>query len=134
MLNEDLLDKKDKTILRLKLAIKKYKEYEAKRKAYYEERLKRLAELEKLNNNITKDDKVIELQNKIKQLKEENKRLHLKLSANKIITTKTDEELKELVRQNGLKEENKRLRTRIKSLSNTISDLICQLNNFPKPE
>lgn len=65
MLNEDLFDKKDKEIFRLRLIIDKFKKYDKERKEYYSNSLRRLGELESMFSEIGDDINKSTLANKI---------------------------------------------------------------------
>lgn len=66
-LNQDLIDKKDIIIARLKRTIEAFKVYDKKRKEYYSKSMMRLGELE---SYIMEIDENSSMENRIKNLKE----------------------------------------------------------------
>lgn len=122
MINEDLYeDKKDKEIVRLKMLIERYKEYDKERKEYYAKKMQRLGELESLLEE--KQDTSTPLEVQVLQLKQEIKRLNSVITIPGIEDNRTQEELTEVIRADEYRRQNKQLRNRIKGLHDTISEL-----------
>lgn len=118
LLNEELLDPKEREIVKLNLKIARlekviedFKEYDANRKKYYSELVEELESyIEKLENGTA-------LTKLRKKCKEQNKQLTV-LNANKI---HLQDKVKDLIKQ-------------VKSQKNTISELVSKLNVKEKRE
>ena len=130
MLNEDLLNPKDKEIYKLKLQIEKFKEYDKKRKEYYSNILIKLGQLK---------DEIDELRgiNKYSKsymaMKDENRRLKASLAIKKIkeLTDFYDVKNVELIIQNqSLKGKNRKLRIQNDELNKINKMLINRLNKY----
>ena len=74
MLNQDLIDKKDITIAKLRRTIEAFKAYDRERKKYYSKSIMRLGELE---SYIMEIDESGSIENRIKSLKGTIKKLQL---------------------------------------------------------
>ena len=81
MLNEDLIDKKDITIARLKRTIEAFKAYDKERKEYYAKSMIRLGELE---SYVMELDEAGSVENKIKSMKGTIKKLQLVIDHYKV--------------------------------------------------
>lgn len=81
MLNQDLIDKKDITIARLKRTIEAFKAYDKKRKEYYSKSMMRLGELE---SYIMEIDENSSMENRIKNLKGTIRKLQLVIDHYKV--------------------------------------------------
>ena len=124
MLNKDLFDdKKDAEIARLKMTIEKFKEYDQKRKQYYNEKMERLGELESLVQEMEDGEdmgaKLIRYKNRLSYLEQ-------LIRAKNIQEDMSLEESKEIIKFNEYKSKNEELRSRIKSMSDTISNLAIE--------
>lgn len=115
ILNEELLDPKEREIVKLNLkiarlekAIEDFKEYDANRKKYYSELI---TEVGKLESYIEKLENGTALTKLRKKCKEQNKQLTV-LNTNK---TYLQDKVKDLIKQ-------------VKSQKNTISELVSKLN------
>lgn len=137
MLNNDLLDPKDKEIIRLKLVIERFKKYDEERKKYYSDKMQRLGELEayiqeKEQQEAVEPDKEIESLNRT--IKNQRKELG---NLNRLLAVKNldIEKLKFLDvaaiknENEALKKMNKYLRNQNKNLKSIISELVYKLNS-----
>lgn len=130
MLNEDLLDSKDKEICKLKLQIEKFKEYDKKRKEYYSNAL---IELGQLKDEIDELREMNKYSKSYMAMKDENRRLKASLAIKNIkeLTDFYDVKNVELIIQNqSLKGENRKLRIRNNELSKINKMLINRLNKY----
>lgn len=130
MLNKDLIDPKDITIAKLKLAIKEFQEYDIKRKKYYSEAL---AELENLKNEVAELKGINKYSKSYMAMKDENRRLKASLARKNIkeLTDFYDVKNVELIIQNQtLKGKNKKLRAQNNELIKNNKILIDRLNKY----
>lgn len=125
MLNEELFeDKKDAEIARLRMAIEKFKEYDEERKKYYAKSLQRLGELESLVQEV--EDKQ-GLECRLKRYKDRLSYLEQLIRAKGIQEDMTLDEAKDLIAiTEFFKGKQKELQERIKSLSETVSELTSE--------
>ena len=109
MLNKQLFeDPKDVEIVRLKLLIERFKKYDKERQDYYAKKMQRLGELESLLDEI-KDSDANSWERQALKLKGEIRRLQTVIQVRGIEETRSDEELKEIIRADELKTQLKRL-------------------------
>lgn len=130
MLNEDLLDPKDKEIYKLKVAIEKFKEYDKKRKEYYSNAL---IELGQLKDEIDELRGINKYSKSYMAMKDENKRLKASIAIKNIkeLTDFYDVKNVELIIQNqSLTGENRKLRIRNKELNKINKMLLNKLNKY----
>lgn len=144
MLNEDLLDEKDKQIINLTLAVRAYKKYDKERKKYITQLEKRIVELEKMLDLKTKEyDKLLNLDTdksrwlaiankkdeKIKRQKEVitilTKKLEL-LGKPEILNSLSDEKISNLADVHIMKKSYDRLHYKINLLRKFYSDLLAK--------
>ena len=125
MINAEYFENKDREILKLKIQISKFKEYDKKRKEYYSDVLKKLGEAESYIQELESGTEVGKLKKKIKNLNIENKNLRSK------ITLSNHPELLEYndVSDVDLKLYITKLKKENKSLKDTVADLIYKLNH-----
>lgn len=124
MLNKELIgDDKDVEIARLKNTIEKFKEYDKERKAYYEEKMIRLGQLESYMQELesSPDSK------KLVDLQKENSRLKKIIEASKIETDVDMSNVELKVKVINLKKRNSDLQSIIKRQKETINKL-CNSN------
>lgn len=124
MLNKELIgDDKDVEIARLKNTIEKFKEYDKERKAYYEEKMIRLGQLESYMQELesSPDSK------KLVDLQKENSRLKKIIEASKIETDVDMSNVELKVKVINLKKRNSDLQSIIKRQKDTINKL-CNSN------
>lgn len=141
MLNQNLLDKKDIEIAKLKLMIKDFKEYDEKRKKYYADKMQRLGELESFfeelngqpSENEDENSRIFRLQKKVLNQRLEINRLQKTIS-NKDIDLEKYKTMEDIL---NVEEENRILKKREKELKNenlnlkkTISELVYKLNKI----
>lgn len=120
MLNKELIgDNKDVEIARLKNTIEKFKEYDKERKAYYEEKMIRLGQLESYMQELesSPDSK------KLVDLQKENSRLKKIIEASKIETDVDMSNVELKVKVINLKKRNSDLQSIIKRQKETINKL-----------
>lgn len=130
MLNEDLLDPKDREICKLKLQIEKFKEYDKKRKEYYSNAL---IELGQLKDEIDELRGINKYSKSYMAMKDENRRLKASLAIKKIkeLTDFYDVKNVELIIQNQtLKGKNRKLRIQNNELIKINKMLINRLNKY----
>ena len=128
MLNEDLFDKKDKEIFRLRLIIDKFKKYDKERKEYYSNSLRRLGELESMFSEIGDDIDKSTLANKILNQREALSRLSSIVKGSKILERYDESEIINFGSVGELKERVNKLESLVKSLRKSNKDLINKLN------
>lgn len=141
MLNQNLFDKKDIEIAKLKLIIKDFKEYDEKRKKYYANKMQRLGELESFfeelsgqsSENEDENSRIFRLQKKVLNQRLELNKLQKTIS-NKDIDFEKYKTMEDIL---NIEEENKVLKKREKELKNenlnlkkTISELVYKLNKI----
>lgn len=147
MMNEDLMDEKEKKIINLSLAIRSFKKYDAERKVYIAQLENRIAKLEDQLEKKTKkyenlqniDTEQSQLQAIIekqkKQIKEKNELITHYLNkmalmnSPEILETLSKEDIKNIASIIAMKKENKRLQHRIKLLRMSYSDLLSKTVN-----
>lgn len=128
MLNKDIIDPKDLEIAKLKLAIEKFKKYDAERKQYYSKSLQRLGELESYVQEIESDSIITNLKDKIEKQRKELAYLNRVIQANKYHLFNDNYELVCAVTVNEAVVSNKNLNAKIKELRQVIKDLVYKLN------
>lgn len=137
MLNEELLSAEEKKIMQLELAIKKFKEYDGKRKLYIENLTNRISNLEDALKS--RDELIAKIEDgglveELESLRESNKKLRHDIShLNKLLyisshydDIKDIENPSDLARALSLKETNKALRKKMKSLKDNYDTIISQ--------
>lgn len=128
MLNKDLVDKKDIEIAKLKLAIEKFKKYDAERKQYYSDALKRLGELESYVEELEAGTVIPKLKEKVTEQRKQLGYLNNVITANQYQLFNNDYILTSAITVKELRERNKVLGKEIKNLRKTVKDLIYRLN------
>lgn len=134
MLNRDTFTRDQLEILNLKLAIKKFKEYDRNRKEYYSKALTRLGELESLLQEITDQSDNDKLKTIIINQRRQLHAWQEKSYAMKILDKYTEEEIHNLCEYNRLKNQNEKLKSEVKSLKKLNSDLITELIKYKESE
>lgn len=123
MINKELFDDhKDAEIARLKMAIKKFKEYDRQRTAYYADKLARLKELAEMCGKDT-----VQVMD---TLKGEIKRLNYLLQVKHIEDNRTPEELRQIIKLDNILSQNEQLKQENKKLHGQISDLVARLTTI----
>lgn len=128
MLNKDMIDSEDIEIVKLKLAIENFKKYDAERKAYYADSLKRLGKLESYVEELETNSVIPKLKKKVEEQRKQLAYLSRVITANKYHLFNDDYALQYAVTVNELKERNKALNREVTNLRKAVKDLICQLN------
>lgn len=128
MLNKDLVDKKDIEIAKLKLAIEKFKRYDAERKQYYSDALKRLGELESYVEELEAGTVIPKLKEKVTEQRKQLGYLNNVITVNQYQLFNNDYILTSVITAKELRERNKVLGKEIKNLRKTVKDLIYRLN------
>lgn len=130
MLNENLFDKKDKEIFRLRLIIDKFKKYDKERKEYYSNSLRRLGELESMFSEIGDDLDKSELTNKILSQREALSKLNSIVKGSRILERYDESEIINFGNVGELKERINKLESLVKSLRKSNKDLINKINKY----
>ena len=133
ILNEELLDPKEREIVklnlkinRLKKTIKDFKEYDAERKKYYSELATKVGELESYIEELENGTALIKLR---KKCEEQNKQLSI-LNAKKYLENFEIADITAIVTASKLQLQDKvkNLTNQVKSQNKTISELLSKLN------
>ena len=133
ILNEELLDPKEREIVklnlkinRLKKTIKDFKEYDAERKKYYSELATKVGELESYIEELENGTALIKLR---KKCKEQNKQLSI-LNAKRYLENFEMTDITAIVTTSKLQLQDKvkSLTNHVKSQKKTISELLSKLN------
>lgn len=125
MINAEYFETKDREILKLKIQISKFKEYDEKRKEYYSDVLKKLGEAESYIQELESGTEVGKLKKKIKNLNIELRNLR-----SKILLSKNPELLEyDGIDNVELRMMNIKLKKENKNLKDTVADLIYKLNH-----
>lgn len=104
MLNKELLgSQKDVEIARLKMTIEKFKEYDRKRTEYYAGKMQRLGELEAFIAELEDGNAESSMRAKIVRQADELRKLRKYIQVYGIETSRTEEELTEIISKDGLK-------------------------------
>ena len=130
MLNENLFDKKDKEIFRLRLIIDKFKKYDKERKEYYSNSLRRLGELESMFSEIGDDLDKSTLTNKILNQREALAKLNSTVKGSRLLEKYDESEIMNFGSIGELKERVDKLESLVKSLRKSNKDLINKLNKY----
>lgn len=130
MLNENLFDKKDKEIFRLRLIIDKFKKYDKERKEYYSNSLRRLGELESMFSEIGDDIDKGTLANKILNQREALSKLNSIVKGSRLLEKYDESEIMNFGSIGKLKERVDKLESLVKSLRKSNKDLINKLNKY----
>lgn len=130
MLNENLFDKKDKEIFRLRLIIDKFKKYDKERKEYYSNSLRRLGELESMFSEIGDDLDKSELTNKILNQREALSKLNSIVKGSRILEKYDESEIMNFGSIGELKDRVDKLESQVKSLRKSNKDLMNKLNKY----
>lgn len=135
LLNKKLfIDKKDVEIARLKLLIKKFKAYDAERKQYYADSLRRLGELESYMDELQDRPDEDMAATIIKQRATISHLNHLKrvIQVHKIEDERTDKELKEVLSTDVAKRTINNLKKEKTALQRMIENLLCENEKLKK--
>lgn len=127
MLNEDLLDKKDIEIFRLKKCIEDFKKYDSERKKYYSKALMELGQLKDYVAGL-EDTGVDHNRVKIERLRVEVARFNSFFDPSMPIKTEnlSIEEASLIIQK--LKDRNLMLRKKVRAQKETIDSLINKIN------
>ena len=127
-INKDMLSDKDLEIANLKLAIKKFKEYDKRRKDYYAKSMQRLGELESYFEELNLSESFNRNSKYVLSLKKEVKKLNTYIQANNIPTDIKN--LDAVALQNVLISQKKTIKKYVqenKRLQNEIKNLIYKM-------
>lgn len=128
MLNENLIDPKDKQIADLKKTIKHFKKYDKERKDYYSKSLQELGALKAYVEELTETNDLVA---KNKKLKEQITQLNLVIRRKGIELPEDIKDYDIMKLQDTVIEQRKRIKKLdeiLKQKCNTISELIYRLN------
>ena len=129
MLNKELLgSRKDVEIARLKMTIEKFKEYDRKRTEYYAGKMQRLGELEAFIAELEDGNAESSMRAKIVRQADELRKLRKHIQVHGIETSRTEEELTEIISKNDLKMQVRKWRSEAKRLKKDNTELIMRLN------
>lgn len=121
-------DASDYEIAKLKFAIKRFKEYDEERKAFYKDKLQRLGKLESYIIELESGMMVNELRSKIENQKKEIQSLNKIIKAHNIESNKSEEDIDNIIKLDSLKRQNRELRKQIKSLKISLNKVVSELN------
>jgi DNA-binding protein H-NS len=130
MLNEALIDSKDREIIKLKIIIDKFKKYDKERKEYYSNSLRRLGELESMFSEIGDDIDKSTLTNKILNQREALAKLNSIVKRSRLLEKYDESEIMNFGSIGELKERINKLESLVKSLRKSNKDLINKLNKY----
>ena len=129
MLNKELLgSQKDVEIARLKMTIEKFKEYDRKRTEYYAGKMQRLGELEAFRAELEDGNAESSMRAKIVRQADELRKLRKYIQVYGIETSRTEEELTEIISKDGLKMQVRKWIREAKRLKKENTELIMRLN------
>lgn len=129
MLNKELLgSQKDVEIARLKMTIEKFKEYDRKRTEYYAGKMQRLGEMEAFIAELEDGNAESSMRAKIVRQADELRKLRKHIQVHGIETSRTEEELTEIISKNELKMQARKWRREAKRLKKENTELIMRLN------
>ena len=129
MLNKELFeDPKDAEIARLKMTIEKFKEYDRKRTEYYAGKMQRLGELEAFIAELEDGNAESSMRAKVVRQADELRKLRKHIQVHGIETSRTEEELTEIISKNDLRMQVRKWRREAKRLKKENTELIMRLN------
>lgn len=129
MLNKELLgSQKDVEIARLKMTIEKFKEYDRKRTEYYAGKMQRLGELEAFIAELEDGNAESSMRAKIVRQADELRKLRKHIQVHGIETSRTEEDLTEIISKDELKMQVRKWRREAKRLKKENTELIMRLN------
>lgn len=128
MLNKELLgSQKDVEIARLKMTIEKFKEYDRKRTEYYAGKMQRLGELEAFIAELEDGNAESSMRAKIVRQADELRKLRKHIQVHGIETSRTEEDLTEIISKDELKMQVRKWRREAKRLKKENTELIVRL-------